>query len=109
MVKNLFFNVPARRKFLKSNTTELKHIINEIQRVAIPNPEIKISFYHNQSALYELIKTNYRKRIVDVFGKSINQSLVPVEEETSLVKIIRFYRAAKICTENNGRAVFLCK
>ena len=68
-VKNLFFNVPARRKFLKSNTTELKHIINEIQRVALPNPDVKFSFYHNYTALYDLIKTNYRKRIIDVFGK----------------------------------------
>ncbi len=106
MVKNLFFNVPARRKFLKSNTAELKHIINEIQRVAIPNPEIKISLYHNQSQLYELVKTNYRKRIVDVFGKSINQSLVPVDEETSLVKISGFTGQPKFARKTMGEQFF---
>ncbi len=106
LVKNLFYNVPARRKFLKSNTAELKHIINEIQRIAIPNPDIKISFYHNQSSLYELIKTNYRKRIVDLFGKSINQSLIPVEEETSLVKISGFTGQPKYARKTMGEQFF---
>src|SRR5690606_32808061 len=58
MIKNLFFNVPARRKFLKANTTELKHIIWEIQRIALPNPEIRISLYHNNALLYDLPKVN---------------------------------------------------
>ena len=105
-VKNLFFNVPARRKFLKSNTTELKHIINEIQRVALPNPEIKFSLYHNNSPLYELGKNNYRKRVVDVFGKSINQSLVPIEEQTSLVKIGGFAGLPKFARKTMGEQFF---
>lgn len=105
-VKNLFYNVPARRKFLKSNTTELKHIINEIQRVALPNPEIKFAFYHNYSPLYELVKTNFRKRIVDVFGKTINQSLVPVKEETSLVKITGFIGQPKFARKTTGEQFF---
>ncbi|MGM0621574.1 MAG: DNA mismatch repair endonuclease MutL, partial [Bacteroidota bacterium] len=105
-VKNLFYNVPARRKFLKSNTTELKHIINEIQRVALPNPEIKFSFYHNYSPLYELVKTNFRKRIVDVFGKTINQSLVPVKEETSLVNITGFIGQPKFARKTTGEQFF---
>ncbi|MFW5831653.1 MAG: DNA mismatch repair endonuclease MutL [Prolixibacteraceae bacterium] len=105
-VKNLFFNVPARRKFLKSNTTELKHIINEIQRVALPNPQIKFSFYHNNAPLYELGKSNYRKRVVDVFGKSINQSLVPIEEDTSLVKITGFAGQPKFARKTMGEQFF---
>ncbi|MCG6191198.1 DNA mismatch repair endonuclease MutL [Maribellus maritimus] len=105
-IKNLFFNVPARRKFLKANTTELKHIIYEIQRIAIPNPEIKISFYHNNSPLYELPQTNHRKRIVDVFGKSINQSLVPVKEETSLIKIHGFVGQPKFARKTVGEQFF---
>ena len=105
-IKNLFFNVPARRKFLKANTTELKHIIYEIQRIAIPNPEIKISLFHNNSPLYELPKTNYRKRIVDVFGKSINQSLVPVNETTSLVKIHGFAGQPKFARKTAGEQFF---
>ena len=66
LIKNLFFNVPARRKFLKSNTNELKHIINEIHRVALPNPGVKISFYHNYSPLYELGQNNLRRRIFPI-------------------------------------------
>jgi DNA mismatch repair protein MutL len=105
-IKNLFYNVPARRKFLKSNTTELKHIINEIQRVAIPNPEVQFSFFHNYSPLYELPKTNYRKRVVDIFGKSINQSLVPVEEETSLIKINGYIGQPKFARKTMGEQFF---
>jgi DNA mismatch repair protein MutL len=106
MIKNLFYNVPARRKFLKGNTTELKHIIWEIQRIAIPNPEIKISLFHNNSAIYELPKTNHRKRIVDLFGKAINQSLVQVQEETSLVNIYGFIGQPKFARKTIGEQFF---
>ncbi len=105
-IKNLFFNVPARRKFLKADTTELKHIIQEIQRIAIPNPEIKFSLYHNNSPLYDLPKANYRKRIVDVLGKSVNQSLVPVNEETSLIKIYGFVGLPKFARRKVGEQFF---
>jgi DNA mismatch repair protein MutL len=105
-VKNLFYNVPARRKFLKANTTELKHIISEIQRVALPNPEIRFSFFHNNSPLYELGKSNFRRRIVDIFGKSINQSLVPVEEQTSLVNISGYVGQPKYARKTMGEQFF---
>ncbi|MDR2909795.1 MAG: DNA mismatch repair endonuclease MutL [Bacteroidales bacterium] len=105
-VKNLFFNVPARRKFLKAGNTELKHAINEIQRIAIPNPEIKFSFYHNNTVLYDLPKTNYRKRIADVFGKGINQSLIPINEETSIVKIHGFVGQPKYARKTIGEQFF---
>lgn len=106
MIKNLFYNVPARRKFLKGNTTEIKHIIWEIQRIAIPNPEIKISLFHNNSPIYELSKTNHRKRLVDLFGKAINQSLVQVNEETSLVKIYGFIGQPKFARKTIGEQFF---
>jgi DNA mismatch repair protein MutL len=106
MIKNLFYNVPARRKFLKGNTTEIKHIIWEIQRIAIPNPETKISLFHNNSPIYELPKTNHRKRIVDLFGKAINQSLVQVNEETSLVKIFGFVGQPKFARKTIGEQFF---
>lgn len=105
-IKNLFFNVPARRKFLKANTTELKHIIWEIQRIALPNPEIKFSLFHNNAPLYDLPKTNYRKRIVDLFGKSINQSLVAVNEETSIIKIAGFIGQPKYARKTIGEQFF---
>ncbi len=106
MIKNLFFNVPARRKFLKANTTELKHIIWEIQRVALPNPGIRFSLYHNETLLYDLPKVNYRKRIIDLFGKSLNQSLVTVDEETSLVKIFGFAGQPKFARKTVGEQFF---
>lgn len=106
MIKNLFYNVPARRKFLKGNTTEIKHIIWEVQRIAIPNPEIKISLFHNNSPIYELPKTNHRKRIVDLFGKGINQSLVQVNEETSLVKVFGFVGQPKFARKTIGEQFF---
>lgn len=106
MIKNLFFNVPARRKFLKANSTELKHIIWEIQRVALPHPEIKFSLIHNGTSLYELPVSNYRKRIVDVFGKTLNHSLVNVKEETSIVKIHGFIGQPKYARKTMGEQFF---
>lgn len=106
MIKNLFFNVPARRKFLKANSTELKHIIWEVQRVALPNPEIKITLFHNNSLLYELPKANYRKRIADVFGKSLNHSLVSVDEKTSLVSVFGFIGQPKYARKTMGEQFF---
>jgi DNA mismatch repair protein MutL len=106
MVKNLFYNVPARRKFLKGNTTELKHIIWEIQRIAIPNPEIKISLFHNNAPIYELPKSNHRKRIVDLFGKAANQSLVQVREETSLISIFGFVGQPRFARKTLGEQFF---
>jgi DNA mismatch repair protein MutL len=105
-VKNLFFNVPARRKFLKGNTTELRHIINEIQRVAIPNPGIGFSLYHNNSLLYELAGTNSRRRIVDVMGKHINHSLIPVEEKTPIVNIFGYTGQPKYAKKTMGEQFF---
>ncbi|MDP3914336.1 MAG: DNA mismatch repair endonuclease MutL [Bacteroidota bacterium] len=105
-IKNLFFNVPARRKFLKSNPAELKHIINEIQRIALANSEISISLYHNGSAIYELNGSNKRVRIVSIFGKNINQNLIPIETETSLVKISGFIGQPKHARKMFGEQFF---
>lgn len=105
-IKNLFFNVPARRKFLKANSTELKHIIWEIQRIALPNPEIKFSLLHNGTVLYDLPSANHRKRLIDVFGKNLNQSLVSVEEETSIVKVHGFVGQPKYAKKTMGEQFF---
>ena len=105
-VKNLFFNVPARRKFLKSNSYELKNIITEIQRIALANPELAISFFHNQASVYELPAENIRKRIVSLFGKAINQSLTPVEVETTLIKVSGFIGQPKFAKKSFGEQFF---
>ena len=106
LVKNLFFNVPARRKFLKANSTELKCIITEMQRVALANPEISFSMVHNQQPVYELGEDNIRKRIVSIFGKNINQTLVPVEIDTSMVKIKGFVGQPKHARKKFGEQFF---
>jgi len=89
-VKSLFFNIPARRKFLKSDNTELRHIINEFQKVVLAHPAIKFSLHHNDSEIFNLPATNLRQRIIGVFGKHINQDLIALDTDTSLIKISGF-------------------
>ncbi len=105
-VKNLFFNVPARRKFLKSDATEIKLIIHEVQRVAIPNPDISFFLYHNGTSLYELPSGHLRKRIVGLFGKAINQALVPIESSTSVVSISGYLGLPKFARKTMGEQFF---
>lgn len=89
-VRNLFFNVPARRRFLKSNQTELTNVVADFHRIVLTHPEIAFSLYNNEVEMYVLPQTSLRQRIVDVFGKKINADLLPVEVETSLVSISGF-------------------
>lgn len=89
-VKSLFYNVPARRKFLKANSTELQHIITEFQRIVLTHPGIDFSLYHNDVMVYSLPKTTLKQRIIGVFGKSLNSELIPVDIDTSIVKITGF-------------------
>ena len=86
-VQNLFYNVPARRKFLKSNQTELTNVVADFQRIVLVHPEVSFVLYNNGVEMYHLPQTTVRQRIVDVFGKKINADLLPVEVETSLVRI----------------------
>ena len=105
-VKNLFFNIPARRKFLKSDATELKLIINEIQRVATSNYEITFLLYHNGSLLYDLPGANLRKRIVALFGKSINLALVSIDSSTSIVSVNGYIGLPKFARKTMGEQFF---
>ena len=86
-VKNLFFNVPARRKFLKTNQTELTNVIADFERIALVYPDIHFTLYNNGSEVFDLPKTTVRQRILDVFGKKINSELLSIEAETSLVNV----------------------
>ncbi|MBN1767637.1 MAG: DNA mismatch repair endonuclease MutL [Prolixibacteraceae bacterium] len=105
-VKNLFYNVPARRKFLKTNATEIRHIMNEIQRVALANPSISFSLYHNDSPIYDLPADNLKKRIVHIFGNSIGNNLVPIEVETSIAHIKGFIGDPKMSRRSFGEQFF---
>lgn len=89
-VKHLFFNIPARRNFLKSDNVELRHIIDEFHRVALAHPDIAFMMYHNGSESFNLLSSNYRQRVVNIFGGKTNEKLVPVEEETEVLKISGF-------------------
>lgn len=89
-VKNLFYNVPARRKFLKTNDTEFRNIITEFERIALVNPSVAMSLYHNDTEILNLPESGLRQRIVNVYGKNLNQKLLSVEAESSLVSINGF-------------------
>lgn len=89
-VKNLFFNVPARRNFLKSDAVELRHVLDEFHRVVLAHPDIHFWLFHNDVEQFNLPPTSLRKRIVQVFGSRLNEQLVPVEEQTEVVNIQGF-------------------
>lgn len=90
MVKNLFFNVPARRKFLKKDSVELSNIVHEFERLALVNLDTEFTLIHNENTLYQLLPGTLKQRIVALFGKSLDHQLIPIETETSLVKINGF-------------------
>ena len=89
-VKNLFFNVPARRKFLKSNETEFRNIINEFERIALVNQHISMSLHHNDTEILNLPESGLRQRIINIYGKALNQKLLTLEAQSSLVTIFGF-------------------
>lgn len=105
-VKNLFYNIPARRNFLKSDTIEYRHIIDEFQRVALAHPQITFAMYHNGSEVYQLPATNLRQRIVNVFGGKTNEKLVPIEEATENVKISGFIGKPEFSKKVRGEQFF---
>lgn len=107
LVKNLFFNIPARRNFLKSDNIELKHIIDEFERVALAHPNISFTMISNGSEVFNLPSSNYRQRIVNVFGGKTNEKLVPVTEETEILKITGFVGKPEFAKKNRSEQFFL--
>jgi DNA mismatch repair protein MutL len=107
LVKNLFFNIPARRNFLKSDNIELKHIIDEFERVALAHPTISFTMISNGSEVFNLPSSNYRQRIVNIFGGKTNEKLVPVTEETEILKITGFVGKPEFAKKNRSEQFFL--
>ncbi|MDT0295614.1 DNA mismatch repair endonuclease MutL [Mesonia ostreae] len=105
-VKNLFYNIPARRNFLKSTAVETRHIIDEFQRVALAHSSIAFSMHHNGSEMFQLPISNLRQRIVNIFGSKTNEKLVPVEEETELVNITGFVGKPEFAKRTRGEQFF---
>jgi len=106
MVKNLFFNVPARRHFLKSNTTELRHIIDEFTRVALAHPKIAFRMWHNNTEQFHLEAGNLKTRIIGLLGGSYEKNLVPAEEQTDLLNISGFIGKPEAATRTRGMQFF---
>ena len=105
-VKNLFFNVPARRNFLKSNNIENSHILNEFLRIALIYPEISFSYHNDSKLIHRVEPANFKKRIIDLFGKSFNERLIPIEEEVNEVKISGFISKANFARRNKRDQYF---
>jgi DNA mismatch repair protein MutL len=105
-VKNLFFNIPARRKFLKSDNTEIRHIVNEFQKIVLAHPDIKFSLHHNDTEIYNLAAANLRQRIIGVFGKQINQDLITLETGTNLINIKGFIGKPENARRTYGEQFF---
>jgi len=106
LVKNLFFNVPARRKFLKSTQTELTNILTEFERIVLVYPHIEFSLHSNGVEVYQLRATNQRQRIVDVFGKRMDSSLIPIEVDTSIVHITGYVGVPESSRKKGSRQFF---
>ncbi|MCB9045239.1 MAG: DNA mismatch repair endonuclease MutL [Chitinophagales bacterium] len=105
-VKNLFYNVPARRHFLKSNTTEFRHIIDEFTRVALAHPGIGFRLFHNGSEQFHLSGGNLKTRVVELLGNSYTKNLVPVEEQTEFLNISGFIGKPEAATRTRGNQYF---
>ena len=105
-VKNLFFNIPARRNFLKSNQVELRHITDEFHRVAMVHPNVEFHFYNNGSEIFNLPGTKHRQRIVHIFGSKMEHRLVPVNEETEVVKVSGFICKPEFAKKSRGEQFF---
>lgn len=106
LVKNLFFNIPARRNFLKSNPVEMRHILDEFQRISLARPEIAFSLFHNDLEVLNLPSAKLAKRIVDIFGKNYREQLAPCHEETSFVSIKGFIGKPEFARKTRGEQFF---
>lgn len=105
-VKNLFFNVPARRNFLKSDIIELRHLIAEIERISLAYPQIFFSFFHNQKEILHLPKGNLIQRILHLFGNSLSEKLVPIQEKTDILEISGYVGKPEFSKKTKGEQFF---
>ena len=105
-IKNLFYNVPARRNFLKTNNVEARHVIEEFERIALAHPDIAMSLHQNGLEVFKLPVSNVRQRIVNLFGNNYNERLVPVNEETSLLNITGFVGKPEFARKSRGEQFF---
>ncbi len=101
-VKNLFYNVPARRNFLKTDSIEFRHILDDFERIALAHPEVFFTLRHNETEIYNLPSALLKKRIIDILGKSSSEKLVPIDESTDIVEIIGFVGKPEYSKKKRG-------
>ena len=101
-VANLFYNIPARFKFLKTNTTESKHILQELFRVALPNPQVAFTYFNNKSVIYKFPKESFENRLTKIWGESSLEKFLPVSEETSMMRISGYVSKAEYGQRGGG-------
>ena len=105
-VKNLFYNIPARRNFLKSDNVEFRNIVDEFERITLVHPDINFTLIHNGNEIFNLVSTNLRQRIVNIFGNRTNEKLVPIEEITEIVAIKGFVGKPEFAKKSRGEQFF---
>jgi DNA mismatch repair protein MutL len=105
-IKNLFYNIPARRNFLKGNPVEMRHIIDEFQRVALANPQVFFTLHHDGQEVYHLPATSLKQRIIHLLGNQYNQRLVPVEEDTSIINLKGYVGKPEFARKTRGEQFF---
>jgi len=106
LIKNLFYNVPARRNFLKTNSVEMRHILDEFQRVALANPEVGFALYHNDTEVYNLYAGKLNRRIIDMFGKNYRENLISCQEDTSYVNVSGYVGKPDFARKTRGEQFF---
>jgi DNA mismatch repair protein MutL len=105
-VKNLFFNVPARRNFLKSNAVEMRHVLDEFQRIALAHPEVALSLHHNDTEVFNLVSGKLVRRIVDIYGKSYREQLAFCQEDTSYISVRGYIGKPEFARKTRGEQFF---
>ena len=105
-IKNLFYNTPARRNFLRSNPAEMRHIIDEFQRISMANPHIAFSLHNDGLEVYRLPASGLKQRIVHLLGNNYNERLIPVEEETSIINLKGFIGKPQFAKKTRGEQFF---
>ncbi|MGB4775226.1 MAG: DNA mismatch repair endonuclease MutL [Daejeonella sp.] len=105
-IKNLFYNTPARRNFLKGNSVEMRHVIDEFQRVALANPEVFFTLHHDGNEIFHLPKGSLKQRLIHLFGNAYNQKLVPVEESTSIIELKGYIGKPEFAKKTRGEQFF---
>ena len=108
-VKNLFFNIPARRKFLKKEAIEFKYIVDEFTRIALVHPSVRFKLVHNEKLIHDFFGVNFKQRIIQIYGNNIDSKLIPIKENTSILSIEGFMGQPRFAKKKTRKSVPVCQ